>query len=302
MGSLRLSTGLLLLAGMATLVALAGTSTADDGTGTLRGTITIVGDDPIADGEIVVSIAGTNTSAATASYSSDDPGYSIDLSAGDYTVYAWAKVYHNSERVPFTVITNGTTWANLTVVRIEEIIGTVTDPKGEAVPGAVLQFRIEGTIVGTSTSDDSGLFRDLLDPGTYSLNVTKAGFHILERTVTIDPGQVLNLDLVLEPVPEDEEGDEFPLYTLMMVLFVFLAMGMSFGFMMRQTRKIRRAAMEAEASRTRDMECPECGHRVPDGARRCPACSFVFQVRCDECGRSMDSGTEECPECGNPMS
>lgn len=302
MGSLRLGTGLLLLAGMATLVALAGTSTADDGTGTLQGTITIVGDDPIADGEIVVSIAGTDTSAGTTRYSSDDPGYSLDLSPGDYTVYAWAKVYHNSMRVPFTVKTNGTTWVNLTVVRIEEIIGTVKDPKGEAVPGAVLQFWVDGKINQTSTSDDKGQFRDLLDPGTYSLNVTKAGFHMLERAVTIDPGQVLMLDLVLEPVPEDEEEDGFPLYTLMIVLFVFLAMGMSFGFMMRQTRKMRRAALEAEASRTRDMECPECGHRVLEGAGRCPACSFVFQVRCDECGRSMDSGTEECPECGNPMS
>jgi len=309
MGTRRHSTGvlfllflLLLLVGMASLLALAGTVSAEEGPGTLRGTITIVGDDVITDGEVVVSYAGTNTSAGTAMFSTDHPDFSIELEAGDYTVYAWAKVHHNSDRVPFTVEVNGTSWVNLTVVRIEEIIGTVKDPDGNPLSGAVMQFLQEGTIVGTSTSDDQGQFRDLLDPGTYALKVTKAGYHELERNVSILPGQVLVLDLVLEPVPQVEEDDPLPLFTLAIVLFVFMAMGISFGYMMRQARKMRRVAMEAEAARTRDMECPECGARVPRDEGRCPECSCVFQVRCDECGRSMDAGTEECPECGDPMS
>jgi predicted RNA-binding Zn-ribbon protein involved in translation (DUF1610 family) len=132
--------------------------------------------------------------------------------------------------------------------------------------------------------------------------VTKAGYKVLETNVTILSGQVLGLPLVLEAVPEVDEDEPFALYTLAIVLFVFLAMGISFGFMMRQARKLRRAAMLAEASRTKDMECPKCGHRVPQASGRCPECSYVFQVRCDECGRSMDSGTEECPECGHSMS
>jgi hypothetical protein len=302
MGTLRLTTGVLLLLAMATLLALVGTVSAEDGMGTLRGTVTIIGDNVITDGEGVVSIAGTNTSAATGMFSTENPDFSIDLEPGDYTVYAWAKVHHNSDRVPFTVVVNGTSWVNLTVVRIEEIIGTVKDLEGKVVPGAVLQFQVEGTIVGTSTSDDEGQFRDLLDPGTYALKVTKAGFHELDRDVTILPGQVLLLDLVMERIPDVEEDEDFPLFTLTIVLFVFLAMGISFGYMMRTTRKLRRAAMEAEAARTKDMECPECGAQVPKDEGRCPECSFVFQVRCDECGRSMDAGTEECPEWGNPMS
>ncbi len=284
------------------VVAMAFAASADEGEGTVRGTITIVGEDTISDGEVVVSLAGTNVSAGTGSFSSGDPTYSIDLPPGSYTVYAWAKVHHNSDRVPFEVVANGTTWVNLTVVRIEEVIGTVKDPDGNVVPGAVLQFSAGGAIVGTSTTDDQGRFRDLLDPGSYSLNVTKVKYHTLERHVDITAGQVLELDLVLEPVPVEEEEEPFPWYTFLIVLFVVAAVGLSIGHTMRQARKVRRAALEAEASRSREMLCPECGGRVPEGETRCPGCSYVFQVRCDECGRSMDAGTQECPECGNPMS
>jgi hypothetical protein len=275
---------------------------AEDGTGTLRGEVTIIGADPIDDGEVVVSKAGTDTSAATAMFSSAEPGFSIQLEAGDYTVYAWAKVYHNSEREAFSVEANGTTWVNLTVVRIEEIIGTVKDDRDKVVPAAVLQFRSGGTIVGTSTTDDKGQFRDLLAPGTYDLTITKAGFKELEQEVTITDGQVLMIDLVMEPVPPEDDEEEFPVVPVLAVLFVFLALGLSFSYTLGQTRKIRRAAIEAEAARTKDMECPECGHRVPQDVGRCPECSYVFQVRCEECGRSMDLGSEECPECGHPMS
>ena len=295
-------TGLLLVLGMFTIIVLVGSVMAEDGNGTLRGTVTIVGDDPITDGELVVSVAGTNTSAATALFSSDAPSFEIPLVPDDYTVYAWAKVYHNSARTAFTIEANGTSWVNLTVVRIEEVIGTVSGPDGDRVPAAVLQFRVSGTIVGTSTSDDNGQFRDLLEPGTYRVHVTKAGYHELVQNVTIAPGQVLQLDLVLEAVPDEEEDEEFPWYTLMIVVFVLMAMGLSWAYMMRQARKLRRAAREAEAARTRDMACPKCGKRVAEGVGKCPECSHVFQVRCDECGRSMDKGTEECPECGHPMS
>jgi RNA polymerase subunit RPABC4/transcription elongation factor Spt4 len=284
------------------LVAIACIAAADDGDGTVRGTITIVGNNTINDGEVVVSPAGTNESAGTDAFSSGDPTYSIDLPPGSYTVYAWAKAHHNSDRVPFEVVANGTAWVNLTVVRIEEIMGTVKDPDGRVLAGAVAYFSVNGTLKKTYTSDDQGKFRGLLNPGNYSLHVTKASYHALDREVGITPGQVLELDLVLEPVPATEEDEPLPLYTVVMVLFVMVAAGLSVSFTMRQARKVRRAALEAEASRSREMLCPECGGTVPEDARACPECSYVFQVRCDECGRSMDAGTEECPECGNPMS
>jgi hypothetical protein len=283
---------------LAALVAISFSVAADEDEGTVRGVITIVGATTIADGEVVVSPAGSNVSAGIDHFSSSEPSYSLDLPPGPYTVYAWAKVYHNSARVPFVVEANGTTWVNLTVVRIEELLGAVRDPEGGVVPGAVLQFSKDGAIVGTTTSDDQGRFRDLLDPGTYQLKVTKSGYHPLERDVTIEPGQVLDLDLVLEPVPVEEEDDPLPWIALLTVVFVTAAVGLSVGYMMRQARKLRVAALEAEASRSRDLQCPECGGKVPEGENVCPGCSYVFQVRCDECGRSMDAGTAECPECG----
>jgi hypothetical protein len=115
MPSPHLRAGLVLLLVSVIWLVLAGGSGAEEGSGTLQGEITIVGQDPITDGELVVSFAGTNSAAATAMFSSDAPEYSIELAPGDYTVYAWAKVYHNSDRVPFTVETNGTSWVNLTV-------------------------------------------------------------------------------------------------------------------------------------------------------------------------------------------
>jgi len=267
----------------------------------VRGTITIVGETQITDGEVVVSFAGTNTSAGTTSFSSASPEYYIELAPGQYTVYAWAKVYHNSPRTPFAVEANATTWVNLTVVRIEEIIGTVMDPDGRTVAGAVMQFLQGGTILGTTTSDDQGRFRDLLDPGTYTMRVTKSGFKGEELEVTVTEGQVLEMALTLEPLPGDEGGDPFPWTVLVITLFVFLVLGGSMGYMMRQTGRIRRAALEAEASRTRAMLCPECGAKMAEGTFRCPGCSHTLQVRCDDCGRSMDAGTSECPECGAAM-
>jgi len=297
----RVPAGPVLLLVLMLLVLAVSATASGEGEGKLRGVVTIVGDDTISEGEVVVSFAGSNASAGTTDFSSADPAYSIDLPPGDYTVYAWAKVHHNSERTSFSVRENATTWVNLTVVRIEEILGAVTDPAGDPVGGAVLQFSRGGTIVGTSTTDDQGRFRDLLDPGTYRLRVTKSAFYALERDVTISEGQVLELDLELDPIPPEEEEEAFPWYTLVIAVFVVMVAGLSVGHMNRQARRLRRAAAEAEAARSRDMLCPECGGSVPEGETRCPSCSYVFQVRCDECGRSMDAGTPVCPECGNPM-
>ena len=288
----------LLLLGAVIAFLLSGLASADGDAGRVRGVITIVGESQITDGEVVVSFAGTNSTAATALFSTAQPGFDLGLDPGEYTVYAWAKVYHNSPRTSFTVEANATTWVNLTVVRIEEIIGTVADADANPLGGAVMQFLQNGTILGTSTSDDQGRFRDLLDPGTYTMRVTKSGYQGKEMEVTVTEGQVLELDVTMEPVPVDDEGEPVPWMALVMTLFVFLALGGSIGYMMRQARRVRVAALEAEASRSRAMLCPECGAKMSEGTVRCPECSHVLQVRCDECGRAMDAGTPECPECG----
>ena len=267
----------------------------------MRGTITIVGQEDLSGGEVVVSYAGTDEAAGTALFDSDSPEYSIDLAPGEYDVYAWAKVFHNSDRVPFTVVANGTTWVNLTVVRIEEYIGRVVEPDGTPVEGVVIQFLEDGTVVGATNSDSGGRFRELIDPGTYQVKGTKRGYEEWLSELTVAPGQVINTTITIEPIPEDEEEDELPVEAMGAAVFIVLAVAISFGYVTRQARRVRRAALEAEAARAREWECPECSAMVPEDTARCPGCGHTFSVRCDECGRSVDAGTERCPECGSDL-
>jgi hypothetical protein len=63
------------------------------------------------------------------------------------------------------------------------LTGNVTDPSGSAVPGASITVRNEGTnIVRQTTSSDTGDYTvPGLEPGLYSVRVTKPGFETLER-------------------------------------------------------------------------------------------------------------------------
>ncbi|MCK5252085.1 MAG: hypothetical protein KAQ96_04015, partial [Thermoplasmata archaeon] len=69
------------------LVALAATSVAGED-GTLEGDITIIGQESLRDGEVVVSFAGTDDEAGNTGFDSADPHYTIDLAPGEYTAYA----------------------------------------------------------------------------------------------------------------------------------------------------------------------------------------------------------------------
>jgi predicted RNA-binding Zn-ribbon protein involved in translation (DUF1610 family) len=271
------------------LVLVGLTVAAEDGPGTLRGVITIVGQESLRDGEVVVSFAGTNDEAGNAAFDSDDPEYSLDLGPGDYTAYAWAPVFRASDRVPFSITSNETTWVNLTVVRIEEVMGTVSDPDGKPIEGAVVDiYQKDGNKTAAPVTDRQGRFRDSISPGTYYINVSKRGFEFNVTEVTIEPGQVLNLTIEMEPVPEDEVEEEFPVLALTILLFIIIAVVMSLGYTSQQARRLRAAKAEAEAKRARELACPMCGGLVPEGEKVCPDCGHVLQLRCSECGSPMD--------------
>jgi predicted RNA-binding Zn-ribbon protein involved in translation (DUF1610 family) len=287
-----------LLALLASMALVAGAVAAEEASGTLRGEVTIVGQASLRDGEVVVSPVGTHEVAGTAGFDSDDPTYEVDLPPGDYTAYAWAPVFHNSSREGFAVVANETTWLNLTVVRLEELIGTVVDTDGDPVDNALVELYSDGARVETMSSDANGRFRHLVDPGPYHVVIARSGFEGSEDDVQVEPGQVVEVTFVLEPVPEDDGGGEFPIEAAFVLVFIMLVAGGSMGYFARQARRMRRAAAEAEASRTRDFACPKCSTRMPEGANRCPDCGHVVQVRCEECSRSVDAGTRECPECG----
>ena len=81
------------------------------------------------------------------------------------------------------------------------IQGAVTDQQGAAVPGATIEIKnLETNATRTLTTDDEGLFKALaLQPGAYSVTVTKSGFakSVAER-VELTVGQALNLPVAMK--------------------------------------------------------------------------------------------------------
>src|ERR1700731_4410609 len=81
------------------------------------------------------------------------------------------------------------------------ITGTVRDPAGAVVPSAPIEVRNTETNVpyATTTTDTGAYTVSQLPPGSYSVTASAAGFKKLIRAgVTVDAGQTLPLDLVLE--------------------------------------------------------------------------------------------------------
>src|ERR1051326_5676607 len=81
------------------------------------------------------------------------------------------------------------------------IQGSVTDQQGAAVPGATVEIKnLETNATRTLTTNDEGLFAALaLQPGAYSVTVTKQGFakSVAER-VELTVGQALKLPVAMK--------------------------------------------------------------------------------------------------------
>ena len=81
------------------------------------------------------------------------------------------------------------------------IQGTVLDEQGGAVPGATVEIKNLATnATRTLTTDDEGRFVALtLQPGAYSVTVTKQGFAIAEAPrIEVTVGQALNLPVAMK--------------------------------------------------------------------------------------------------------
>jgi hypothetical protein len=90
------------------------------------------------------------------------------------------------------------------------VTGTVTDPAGAAVTKAVIQLTNTGTgAVQSAATDESGNFRFLLlPPGTYSLQVSSAGFKLFRRDgiiVEVDRSLAIPVALQIGQVSETVE-------------------------------------------------------------------------------------------------
>jgi hypothetical protein len=82
-----------------------------------------------------------------------------------------------------------------------EVIGTVTDPAGAAIPNAQVELKNEGTgATYSSTSDAKGQFSIAgLAPGRYDFSATSNGFKKFVRPgVTVQPQEMARLDSRLD--------------------------------------------------------------------------------------------------------
>lgn len=80
------------------------------------------------------------------------------------------------------------------------VVGTITDPNGAAVPAATV--KVTNTATGTSretTTQEDGSYRfDAVDPGTYKIDVTAAGFKTATREVVVAAAQTAEALFLLE--------------------------------------------------------------------------------------------------------
>src|SRR5690606_35854604 len=82
-----------------------------------------------------------------------------------------------------------------------QIIGRVSSLTGENLTGVSLI--LQGTSKGAISNIDGTFEIRQITPGNYTLQVSYLGFEPLEREITLTPGQVLELNLVME---EKNEG------------------------------------------------------------------------------------------------
>ena len=89
-------------------------------------------------------------------------------------------------------------WAQ---VPTAELSGTVTDPTGAVVAGAQIVITSAATNAQRSTlTNDAGIYiAPALQPGTYSVRITKPGFRAAQRgDILLQVSQTARLDVQLE--------------------------------------------------------------------------------------------------------
>jgi mannose-6-phosphate isomerase-like protein (cupin superfamily) len=86
---------------------------------------------------------------------------------------------------------------------------TVTDPGGATLPG--IQVEVLGVAERRGETDDSGSLRFAnMKAGTYRLRFSGTGVIAFEREVVVRSGQTADVDVTLNPAPEDTESPPAP--------------------------------------------------------------------------------------------
>ena len=87
----------------------------------------------------------------------------------------------------------------LTQVNFGTVSGRVTDAQGRPLRDAHIELRsTETSALREASSNDAGLFQAAnLAPGDYTVEVEATGFSRLNRTIRLEVGQAMRLDLEL---------------------------------------------------------------------------------------------------------
>ena len=80
-----------------------------------------------------------------------------------------------------------------------KVIIRVSSEKGLAISGAALEIaKAQGGLVSSSETDSEGKFERSLEPGNYSLKITKIKFQPESTFFTIEPGESADLNIKLK--------------------------------------------------------------------------------------------------------
>jgi hypothetical protein len=77
--------------------------------------------------------------------------------------------------------------------------GTVTDPEGAPIEGAVVQIE-QGSFYGTAVTTPEGEFGSRGVHGTFVITVEHLDYDSAIRRVVVQPGELVEVDFTLEPL------------------------------------------------------------------------------------------------------
>jgi len=154
----------------------------------------------VTDFDTGLPLAGVSVEADVYFTTTDASGnYELEVEPGTYTVNASLTGYETSTAEAI-VVANATVTVDFALVPITEvgwINGSVTDfDTGLPLAGVSVEADVYFT-----TTDASGNYELEVEPGTYTVTVSLAGYGSSKTDVTVIAGETITVDFELRPVP-----------------------------------------------------------------------------------------------------
>lgn len=154
-------------------------------------------------------LSGATVTGGGYSVSTDDDGsYNLTLAEGTYELNASMSAYTTSADVTVVVTVGNVSWQNFTLEpSVGSLAGHIYDESTDlAVEGA--SVKLVGTTKLVLTNDTGYFIFQGLEPGDYTMNVTKNGYRANQTTSTVVAGEetVLDMNMAPEVVDTDDGG------------------------------------------------------------------------------------------------